>query len=327
MPNLPGTSRVWVLAVLLLLAAGRANAQSVTLAWDPNTEPDLAGYIIGYGTAPGQNQATVDVGMATQWTLSGFTAGQTYYFRVYAYNNLGMRSAPSGEVSTTVGGTSTGGCLGTPPSSDWVCFSGAWLPPDSPLLGGQDEPAPAPPATSSCAGSAPAAGWVCLDGNWLPPDSPLLWSAPAPSGCSGSAPGMMWQCVNGTWVPPTTSTGTGDCTTLSPGSDWVCLNGNWLPPGSPLLAAPAPATPAPAPTAPTPAYTCAGTSPGLGWVCVSGNWLPPGHPLITSTQTTAPAPAPAPAPTGCVTPSPGLSWVCVSGNWLPPDHPLVKGGA
>lgn len=265
MPNMPGTRRGWMMAAVLLLAVGRAEAQSVTLAWDPNSEPDLAGYVIGYGTAPGQNQATVDVGMATQWTLSGFTSGGTYYFRVYAYNSLGMRSAPSAEVSTTVGGPSSGGCFGTAPVAGWVCYQGAWIPPDSPLLGGQDEPAPASPTTSSCAGSAPAGGWVCLDGNWLPPDSPLL-SAPATQTPTAPAPA------------PAVPSGPTTCAGTSPGLGWVCVSGNWLPPGHPLITSSQTATaPAPAPTTPT---TCVTPSPGLSWVCLNGNWLPPDHPLL-----------------------------------------------
>ena len=58
------------------LGAARAEAQSVTLAWDPNSEPDLAGYLIGYGTAPGQDHQLIDVGGSTAWTLYGFSQGR-----------------------------------------------------------------------------------------------------------------------------------------------------------------------------------------------------------------------------------------------------------
>jgi hypothetical protein len=272
----------WLVVAVLLLAAGRADAQSVTLAWDPNSENDLAGYIIGYGTIPGQNQKTVDVGMATQWTLAGLSAGKTYYFRVFAYNAAGAKSAPSKEVSTTLPGSSPapGGCIGQPPAAGWTCQNGGWLPPDSPLNNGGGSPSPSPtpapaPQPSGCPGSAPGAGWVCQDGNWLPPDSPLLYSAPTPPSCPGSAPGVMWTCVNGNWLPPADPQPSGPssptpCPGTAPGVGWVCQSGNWLPPDHPLLLNPPVATPT----------ACAGSAPGLGWICQDGNWLPPDHPLV-----------------------------------------------
>jgi len=274
MLNILGTIRTWMIAAVVLLGAARVDAQTVTLAWDPNGEPDLAGYVIGYGTAPGQTQKTVDVGLATQWTLSGFTSGHTYYFRVYAYNTSGFRSAPSAEVSTTIGGSSgsgTGGCPGSPPVAGWICVNGGWVPPPD-----TSQPTPDPTPTS-CPGTAPGAGWVCVNGGWLPPDSPALWTAPQ-TACPGTAPGVMWQCVNGGWVPPTspaTQPGSIPCPGTAPGPRWVCLsNGGWVPPDSPLASGgqAAPSTP-PSPTA------CIGSSPGLGWVCVNGGWVPPDHPL------------------------------------------------
>lgn len=246
----------WIVLAVLLLAAGRADAQSITLAWDPNSENDLAGYIIGYGTAPGQNQKTVDVGMATQWTVGGLSAGKTYYFRVFAYNTAGAKSGPSREVSTTMPGSgSTGGCVGSPPGTGWICKNGGWVPPDSPIAGGggstpSPTPAPAPaPQPSGCAGSAPGAGWVCQDGNWLPPDHPLLHTNPR--------------------TPPTVPSPSNPaaCPGTAPGVGWVCQSGNWLPPDHPLLLNPPPTA-------------CAGSAPGLGWICQDGNWLPPDHPLV-----------------------------------------------
>jgi hypothetical protein len=88
---------------LLILSAGAAQAGSVTLAWDPNTEPDFAGYIVLYGTASGVYTNQVDVGNQTTWTLTGLTDGLHYYFTVKAYNQTGFQSAPSTEVDTIVG--------------------------------------------------------------------------------------------------------------------------------------------------------------------------------------------------------------------------------
>jgi hypothetical protein len=54
-------------------------AQTVDLAWDANTEPDLAGYKIHYGTASGDYSHSIDVGNVTQYTLAGLNDGVTYY--------------------------------------------------------------------------------------------------------------------------------------------------------------------------------------------------------------------------------------------------------
>ena len=94
--------------VCLLATAVSALAASISLAWDPNTEPDIAGYVVWYGTVSGQPTSSVDVGLQTTWTMTSGTAGATYYFRVVAYNTAGESSAPSSEVSATLGGTPEG---------------------------------------------------------------------------------------------------------------------------------------------------------------------------------------------------------------------------
>ena len=88
--------------VLMAVLVGRAEAASVTLAWDANSESDLARYLVGYRTSPTGTETVVSVGLVTQWTLTTATAGSTYYFRVYAENTSGLRSAPSSEVSTVI---------------------------------------------------------------------------------------------------------------------------------------------------------------------------------------------------------------------------------
>ena len=83
----------------MLLTAPGALAQTVSLAWDANTEVDLAGYIVAYGTQSGQYTATADVGNRTAYALSNLPGGQRYYFAVQAYNLSGMTSPFSAEVS------------------------------------------------------------------------------------------------------------------------------------------------------------------------------------------------------------------------------------
>jgi len=77
-------------------------AASITLAWDPNAEPTLSGYILYYATTSGAVSGTysnsIDVGNVTQWTIAGLTNGQQYYFALKAYDANGQ-SPFSAEIS------------------------------------------------------------------------------------------------------------------------------------------------------------------------------------------------------------------------------------
>lgn len=88
------------LAIILLLAA-RAFAAEVTLAWDPNPEPDIAGYELSYGVEPGKHTVTTPT-TATQHTLTDMTEGTTYFFVVRAKNQAGQLSPPSTEIIYTI---------------------------------------------------------------------------------------------------------------------------------------------------------------------------------------------------------------------------------
>src|SRR5439155_23215763 len=52
-----------------------ATAQ-VTLAWDPNTEPDLAGYKVYVGTTSGVYSTPINVGNVTTYTVTGLQPGR-----------------------------------------------------------------------------------------------------------------------------------------------------------------------------------------------------------------------------------------------------------
>src|SRR5206468_2190262 len=71
----------------------------VQLAWDANTETDLAGYRIQYGTTSGNYTGTIDVGNVTSYAVPGLVANTTYYFVVVAYDLAGNVSGRSNEVS------------------------------------------------------------------------------------------------------------------------------------------------------------------------------------------------------------------------------------
>jgi hypothetical protein len=111
--------------ILLLTLEGSSYALDVTIAWDPNKEPDLAGYLVYYDTGPGvpyspdigdyANQYSVDGGKtwnavtaappitvgpdATEIAFKGLADDKDYYFAVKAFDSDNNKSAYSREVS------------------------------------------------------------------------------------------------------------------------------------------------------------------------------------------------------------------------------------
>ena len=103
------------LAFLLLNVASGFSAD-IKLAWDPNTEADLAGYKVYYGTSPRTGTdpkscgtcgytSFVPVGNVTAYTANNLAGGQTYYFSVTASDLSQNESGFSNEVSGTAGVT------------------------------------------------------------------------------------------------------------------------------------------------------------------------------------------------------------------------------
>jgi PKD repeat protein len=95
-------SLVWILGLTLLLFATNTYAGQVSLAWDPSSSSNLAGYRLYYGQASQTYTSHIDVGLQTSYTITGLTDGQTYYFAATAYDLAGIESTFSNEVSTTL---------------------------------------------------------------------------------------------------------------------------------------------------------------------------------------------------------------------------------
>ena len=74
------------------------NAGRITLEWDQVTHPDLAGYMVYYGTFSEDYDESVDVGNWTSVTIEGLEEDVTYYFSVTAYSVYGEESEYSNEV-------------------------------------------------------------------------------------------------------------------------------------------------------------------------------------------------------------------------------------
>jgi hypothetical protein len=83
------------------LAPDTANAGQVTLAWDMNSEPNVMGYKIYYGTASRNYDWFIDVGNVTSITITDLPDGSRYYFAATAYDNSNppIESTHSDEVN------------------------------------------------------------------------------------------------------------------------------------------------------------------------------------------------------------------------------------
>jgi hypothetical protein len=73
-------------------------AAQVTLAWDANTDPAVAGYKLYYGNASRTYGTPVDVGNVTQYALTGVEDEKSTYFAVTAYDTNRNESAFSTEL-------------------------------------------------------------------------------------------------------------------------------------------------------------------------------------------------------------------------------------
>ena len=73
-------------------------SQDVTLAWNPSSTPDIAGYKIYYGTACGCYSNVLEVGNTTNATVSGLVPGIKYFFAATTVDSTGNESGFSNEA-------------------------------------------------------------------------------------------------------------------------------------------------------------------------------------------------------------------------------------
>jgi len=97
------------LVVTIIVTAGLLGAplaaHAVSLAWDPNTEPEVTGYRVYMGLSSRSYSSVMDAGTNTTEALPFLQSGVTYYFAVTAYTGTGLESDFSDEVSYTAPGT------------------------------------------------------------------------------------------------------------------------------------------------------------------------------------------------------------------------------
>ena len=137
-----GLSLLTIILGLFLLAIPDARAAvQVTLAWDPNSESDLAGYKVYYGTSTRNYAVSYDAGKVTSYTISSLQEGSTFYFAATAYDSYGNESdfseevvyvaqaannapvAQNGTLSTNQDTATAGTLAATDPDGDSLTFS------------------------------------------------------------------------------------------------------------------------------------------------------------------------------------------------------------
>jgi len=100
-------NRIGLVLFLSILAFANCSSSvpsnAALLSWDANTEPDLAGYEIHYGTEPGKYTKTEYVGLTDtpetpQHLVSNLTSDVRYYFTVITYDSSGNTSVGAREV-------------------------------------------------------------------------------------------------------------------------------------------------------------------------------------------------------------------------------------
>jgi len=123
-----------LLITAFLFFVSSAEAAYLDLSWEPNDEPDLAGYRIYYGTASHEYINFVNVGKVTSYRLDDLIDDVTYFIALTAYDRAGNESDFSGEVSavgsydeTSVDSPSEAGLV-VDSAKDGGCFVSAAFP-------------------------------------------------------------------------------------------------------------------------------------------------------------------------------------------------------
>lgn len=97
-----------LLMLLLLLAItyavivmSRAMGAEANFRWNPNTEPDIAGYILLVGNAPGEWTREIAVGNVSTATVNHLASATLYHASIKAVNIAGMESEESTPITFT----------------------------------------------------------------------------------------------------------------------------------------------------------------------------------------------------------------------------------
>lgn len=95
---------ILTLIALVALAVPSQNTGSVFVyfTFPSPAPPDLANYIIYYGSSSSNYTSWASSGTSTNYTLSGFQRGNTYFFNVTQVSTNGIESDYTTETSITI---------------------------------------------------------------------------------------------------------------------------------------------------------------------------------------------------------------------------------
>ena len=151
-----------IVVALAMVAGTAAGARAATATWDRNTEPDIAGYRLSYGTQPGVHTVVLDVGNVITYQFN--PPPGRYYVVVQAYNTAGDLSGKSAEVIVDIPVTAIPPGGGAPPSGGAPPVG---VSPGGPPVAGPAPTVPLPPAAGPPGAVFPPVGAPPVGG--LPP--------------------------------------------------------------------------------------------------------------------------------------------------------------
>ena len=88
--------------MVLTIQLAAQSSGSVSFLWNANSEADLAGYNLYVGNQTRIYSQVVNVGLVTNYALTGLSPGSTYYFALTAFNTAGLESDFTPELSYQV---------------------------------------------------------------------------------------------------------------------------------------------------------------------------------------------------------------------------------
>ncbi len=94
--------KLFLITLFVLDCAISGLAQGVLVTWNANSESDMAGYILYYGTQSRVYNYSVNVGLSTEFAIETLPDTGTFYFAVTAYDHAGNESRYSAEASTDI---------------------------------------------------------------------------------------------------------------------------------------------------------------------------------------------------------------------------------